>query len=171
MFGLGNLFDLLDRIGNLGDLGLLEKVQVGQQIFAALQALPAAETSRDYHAVAIAVLRPVAPLTVNDLDDGALIALEALARDDGWHDWVNNKLAALATARDGAASADAAAADIPEGALAITDGRDLPDWTRQQVEAMSLGGSLVALAKYLPLLLQLIAELRRLGGQPQPALE
>lgn len=163
---LSRLFELLQAFGGLSSFGQLTKLV--PIWFAELQALADAETSRDYHRVAINLLRPMAPLTENQLDDGVLIATEALAQSDDWHLWVNGRL----SLGDVAVPDDVPVLTLPADALAIaydvTGEADLPGGIPEGAAAFSFGDA-AKLARFLPELLELIRELRKLAPAFKPA--
>jgi hypothetical protein len=151
------LFALLGTLGNFDSLK--DKVALLGVVASAVRKLPNAEGSRDYHEIAIDILAGVSPLTATPLDDGALIAARALALDAGWHDWVDAQLASTGPAVETQTDLPG----IPEGALAITMPTDLapPEWARNQIQAISLGSAGSFITVLLPLILELIRELRR----------
>jgi hypothetical protein len=81
-----------------------------------------------------------------------------LALSEDWHTWIDAQLAAS----NPAVETNPDLPGVPEGVLAITLPTDIepPHWARNQTQAISMG-SLAALMQYLPLILELIRELRR----------
>jgi hypothetical protein len=152
------LFALLGTLGNFDSLK--DKIALLGVVANALRKLPGADSSKEYHEIAVTILEGLAPLTATPLDDGALIAARALALSDEWHTWIDAQLAASGPAVE--TVTEGLAPGIPEGALAITMPPEVspPDWARNQAQAISLG-SLASLMQYLPMILELIRELRR----------
>lgn len=153
------LFALLGTLGKFDSLK--DKIAVIGVVATALRKLPSADSSKEYHEIAIDILTGIAPLTATPLDDGALIAARALALDPGWHDWVDAQLAASGPAVE--TLPEGLTAGFPEGALAVSLPTDLapPEWAKNQVQAISLGTASVFITTVLPILMEFIRELRR----------
>lgn len=163
------LLALLNTIGGLSSLPIGDYFAVLQQILAAVRGVADAKTAADFHTLAASVLRPIVGLTVNPWDDGALLAIEALGRDQAWLDWCNQQLAEKSFV-------DAVMPPgVPEGALAISvQPLDLPDYTRADVQQMNLLGGVGLITKItqlLPVFLAIVELLRGLAGTPQPLTE
>jgi hypothetical protein len=152
------LFALLGTLGNFDSLK--DKIALLGIVANALRKLPGADSSKEYHEIAVTILEGVAPLTATPLDDGALLAARALALSDEWHTWIDAQLASSGPAVETAP--ETLAPGIPEGAMAITMPAEVspPEWARNQTQAISLG-ALPTLLQYLPMILELIRELRR----------
>lgn len=155
------MFDrLFALLGTLGDFSSLkDKIALLGVVANAVRKLPTADTSREYHEIAIDILAGVAPLTKSPLDDGALIAARALALDAGWHAWIDAQLASTGPAVETQTSDSG----LPDGVLAISMPAEVtpPAWAQPRVEAFSLGGLSTFVTTVLPILIELIRELRR----------
>lgn len=154
---LWSLFGGLKGVANL-DLGALTSLL--SALGSVVTKLGDADSSREYHLLAIDLLRPLAPLTATQLDDGALRLLTALADDAEWHAWVDARLSVNQ--------------NIPEGALVLTmvAPSEMPPGTIQRLENLTVDDPLATpfdaaafTASWVPLVLELIRLLRELRGR------
>lgn len=161
------LIGLLNTVGSLGSLPIGAYVEVIRQVLAAIQNVGDAKTAEDYHTLAANVLRPIVALTTNPFDNGALIAIEALGRDQAWLDWSNAQLAETSFV-------DALVPPgIPDDALVLRQvvEIDIPE-DAQAFGVGSVIGGLAALDKIRqlwPVFLAVIELLRTINGTPKPA--
>ena len=159
------LLSLLNTIGGLGSLNVGAYIEIVRQVMAAIQGVADAKTAADFHTLAANVLRPIVTLTTNPWDNGALLAIEALGRDQAWLDWSNEQLQA-------ASFVDSVLPPgIPEDALVLRV-QQLPELDiPEDAQAFGVLGGLAALDKIrqlLPVFLAIVELLRGLSSTPQP---
>ena len=149
---------LLGAAGNSGTL-----IALIPRVFNVLTNLPERGDIRGQHNAAVEVLAIIAPQTETKIDDGAVIALRVLGRDDEWIAFVEGLLegsAPVATDDDGLVS-------IPDGAMALSVDAEnhimntMPTSAKMVAGGMQLA-SLTQLAQLLPVIIQLISTIRDL---------
>lgn len=160
------LMAILDTFGGLSKLPITAYFAVFQQIWAAVQGVADAKTASDFLTLAASVLRPIVNLTSTPWDNGALLAIEALGKDQAFLDWCNEQMA------EHSFTDAILPPGVPAGAVAITQlpPLDVPDYTRNDVQQLNLIGGLAALDKIrqlLPVLMAVWELLQQIKGSQQ----
>lgn len=162
---ISKLIALLNTIGGLGSLPIGAYIEVIRQVMGAIQGVADAKTAADFHTLAANVLRPIVALTTNPWDNGALLAIEALGRDQAWLDWANEQMQAPSFV-------DAVLPPgIPDDALVLRV-EQLPEMDiPADAQAFGVLGGLAAIDKIrqlLPVFLAIVELLRGLSSTPRP---